>query len=567
MCSTNENEEMPLNDEAAGRSEVVSENDNCKSESTEKLIKEGSISKSSVELVKNVSEILETGRLTSLNITINDIKGDNYNDNATNSSAGHDNTYNDSVCIGIAKPVGEESETEQAVLNLSDYSAVYNYLKEQQQNPYCSLLIVLSIFDNSQFDLVSQEAKIFYDIIVEEYKEIVNEKGEKLVIKREPFEISRYEASKNFGVKFYQDMLITSGGRLLTSFIGFSSEEHSLNVLRCVYSEFVTLKDKVTAFLTKLICSEKITLYVAAINTLKRLCDINPEYFISKIVVRLIQNKSIPSDIAVAQVLCSIAENSKSEYRADKYLLFIPNIEKDIHYYIITLLMCKTLSYKRDKIGKLIRPILWELITQPRLQLILNELEMDLPEEENFINNIDLFFNIGDRYAEYYIALISEIHNILKQMKRNEPRREFVLFITLLFIQEDYNESCLNTSNTSKFKDMIFIRLVLRDSETANNLIFLWTELLRNRRFKQSTEKILENYLILRNDFVEEELEYLKLESFFLKLAQEERISNNIIFFLMNISTRPQNPISLAGKIYQKIGGKRNGKYESYNKT
>lgn len=114
---------------------------------------------------------------------------------------------------------------------------------------------------------------------------------------------------------------------------------------------------------------------------------------------------------------------------------------------------------------------------------------------------------------------------------------------------------------------MIFIRLVLRDSETANNLIFLWTELLRNRRFKQSTEKILENYLILRNDFVEEELEYLKLESFFLKLAQEERISNNIIFFLMNISTRPQNPISLAGKIYQKIGGKRNGKYESYNKT
>ena len=558
MCGVSESEyeERFFKDEPVDNGKSISEYDSSNSESTEKLIKEGSISKSSVELVKNISEVLDNGSHTSINITINDIKGDNYNDNATNSSAGHDNSYNEAVCIGAAQAVIKESVSETVILDLSDYSAVYKYLKEQQQNPYCSLLIVLSIFDNCQFDLVSQEAKIFYDLIVEEYTEIVNDKGEKVVIKREPFEISRQEASNNFGIKFYQDTLITSGGKLLTSFIGFSSEEHSLNVLRCVYSEFVTLKDKVTAFLTKLICSEKITLYVAAINTLKKLCDINPEYFISKIVVRLIQNKSIPSDIAVAQVLCSIAENSKTEYRADKYLAFVPNIDKDIHYYVIILLMCKTLSYKRDKIGKLIRPILWELITQPRLQLILNKLDMDLPEEENFINNIDLFFNIGNRYAEYYIALVSEIHNILKQMKRNDPRRDFVQFITLLFVQEDYNESCLNTSNPSKFKDMIFIRLVLRDDDTSSNLIFLWAELLKNRRFKRISEKILENYLKLRSGFVNEEIEYLKIEAFFSKLAEEERIRNNIMFFLMNISTRPQNPISLAGKIYRKIGGK-----------
>lgn len=556
MCSISEYEEISLKSESIDSDKIISVCNNANSESEEKLIKEGSISKSCVELVKNISKILENGTHTSVNITINDIKGDNYNDSATNSSAGHDNRYNDSVYIGAAQTVIGESTTEQVVLDLSDYNAIYNYLKEQQQNPYCALLIVLSIFDNSQFDLVSQETKIFYDLIVEEYKEIVNDKGETLVIKRKPFEISRQEASKNFGVKFYQDMLITSGGKLLTSFIGFSSEEHSLNVLRCVYSEFVTLKDKVTAFLTKLICSEKITLYVAAINTLQKLCDINPEYFISKIVIRLIQNKSIPSDIAVAQVLCSIAENSKSEYNADKYLSFVPNIDKDIHYYIITLLMCKTLSYKRNNISKLIRPILWELITQPKLQLILSKLEMDLPEEENFINNIDLFFNIGNRYAEYYIALISEIHNILKQMKRTDPRRDFVQFITLLFIQEDYNESCLNTSITSKFKDMIFIRMVLRDSDTSSNLIFLWTELLRNRRFKRAAEKILENYLMLRSDFVNEGIEYLKIEAFFSKLAEEEKIHNNILFFLMNISTRPRNPISLAGKIYKKIGGK-----------
>lgn len=552
----NEYEEMPTQDKSVNVNDAVSECDNSNSESKAKLIEDSIVSKSSVELVKNLPDIMENGRLTSLNLTIYDIKGDNYNDSATNSSAGHDNSYKEAVYIGSNQSETGEDITRHIILDLSDYTAVYKYLKQQQQNPYCSLLIVLSIFDNSQFDLVSYEAKLFYDILAEERKEIVNDKGETLVIKRESFEISRQEASINFGIKFYEDMLITSGGKILTSFIGFSSKEHSLNVLRCVYSEFVTLKDKVTAFLTKLICSEKITLYVAAINTLKKLCDINPEYFISKILVRLIQNKSIPSDVAVAQVLCAIAEHSKSEYSADKYLALIPNIDKDIHYYIITLMMCKTLSYKRDKIGKLIRPILWELITQPRMQLILSKLEMDLPEEEDFINNIDLFFNIGNRYAEYYIALISEINNILKQMKRNDIRRDFVHFITLLFIQEDFDESCLNTTNPSKFKDMIFIRLVLRDNDTSSNLIFLWTELLRNRRFKRATEKILEKYLFLRSDFIDEEIEYLKIENFFLKLIGEEKIRNNIIFFLMNVSTRPQNPISLAGKIYKKIGDK-----------
>jgi hypothetical protein len=551
-----QNEDALKNDEV-NKAEMIAESETMSSESAEKSTEDGEILKTCVELVKNISDILENGRFIPYNVTFNTIEGDNYNAGAINNGAGHGNSYYDAVNIGSNQSTSTKTVVEQDVLlDLSDYGAIYKYLKEHQQSPYCSLLIVLSIFDNSQYDLVTQEAKIFYDMMADEYKEIMDDKGEKHIIKKESFEISRQEATANFGVRFYQDMLITSGTSFWTSFIGFSSETHLLNVLRCVYSEFVTLKDTVTAFLTKLICSEKITLYVAAINTLKKICDINPEYFMSKIIVRLIHNKSIPSDVAVAQVLCSIAEHAKKKYSADKYLNFVPDIDKDIHYYIITLMMCRDLSYKRDRIGTLIRPILWQLIAQPKLQFILDRLEMDLPEEENFINNIDLFFNIGNRYAEYYIALISELYDILKQMKRNDTRREFVQFITLLFIQEDYNESHLNTTDSSKFKDMIFVRMVLRDKDTSNRLIYLWRELLKNRKFKRVTEKILENYLALRNNYVNEEIEYLKLEAFFSKLAGEEIIRNNILFFLRNISTRPQNPIALAGKIYQKIGGK-----------
>lgn len=546
-------------DESMNANESTLKPEEINSEPKEELIKDIDVSKSSVELIKNISEILENGRLTSLNITINDIKGDNYNDSATNSSAGHNNTYNKEVCFTSGLSEITEPQIRETTLDLCDYSAVYQYLKENQQSPYCSFLIVLSIFDNCQYDLVSEEAKIFYDILVEENKEIINSNGEITIINREPFEISRQESGVKFGIKFYQDMLITHGGKILTSFVGFSSEEHSLNVLRCVYSEFVSLKNKLTIFITKLICSEKVTLYVAAINTLKKLCDINPEYFISKIVVRLIKNKSIPSDIAVAQVLCAIAEHSKSEYRADRYLALVPNVDKDIHYYIIVLLMCKSLSYKRDKIGKLIRPILHELVEQPGFQILLDKLDIDLPDDENFINNIDLFFNIGNRYPEYYIALISEMCYMLKQIKRADSRKDFAHFIILMFIKEDYNESCLNTTNPLKFKDMIFIRMILRDNNTSNNLVYIWTELLKNRKFKRSTEKILENYLISRDGFINDEIEYVKMETFFLRLMGDARIHDNLMFFLRNLSTRPQNPIALAKKIYQRIGGKRNG--------
>ena len=54
------------------------------------------ISKSLVELAKNISDLLENGRHTSVNFTFNDIKGDNCNDSATISDVENDNDDNES---------------------------------------------------------------------------------------------------------------------------------------------------------------------------------------------------------------------------------------------------------------------------------------------------------------------------------------------------------------------------------------------------------------------------------------------------------------------------------------
>lgn len=525
--------------------------------STPRLIKDGDISKSNVDLIKYLPDILEKCHMFPQNLTINNISGDNYSGNAINDSAGHDNIFEQAVSFH-SEPKSENNkyEDKKSEVDLSDYNAIYEYFKAQQSNPYCSLIIALSIFDNSQYDLVCEEAKLLYEMLVEETYIVTTSEGEKNKVHRDAFDISRQEATLMFGIRFYQDTLITFGGRIQTDFIGFSSGDHASNILRCIFSEFLVLKDKITGFLTRLICSEKIILYAAAINALRNLCDINPEYFISKIVIRLLKEKSIPADIAVAQVLCSIAENSRNIYSADKYLNSISKVDKDIHYYIITLMMCKTLAYNRKKIGKLIRPILQELISQPSLQLLLNSMKIDLPDEDDFINNVDLFFNIGNRYAEYYIALVSELYEFLSNMKRNDERRDLICFVTLLFIKEDYNESCLNTNDEKKFVDMIFIRLILRlKDDTANKLAYLWSEILGNKKFKTIGERYLTGYLLQRNRVVISDTEYKKIKFFFLKLAETDNIKGKTQFFLKRLYTNPRNRIDLAGKILYDMGG------------
>jgi len=539
---------------------LSNDNDQIKEcQPTDDQVHIGNLSKNDVGLLKNREEVFAQGVHAGGNITFNFISGDSVTGNGQKIDFGEDNEFGN-VTIGrsIGSPNNDsvdKTSRQNASIDLADYSVLYRYLKEQQQSPYCSLLIVMAIFENCQFDLVCEEAKILYEMLSEEWHEIINDKGEKITIKREIFEISRQETISYFAIRFYEDNLITLGGKVLTNFVAFLSDEHSINILRCVYSEFMVLRDKITKYLIWLVCSEKIVLYSSAVNSLKKLCIINPEYFISKVVVELLENKTIPADLAVAEMLCSIAEHSKSANSADRYLGFISNMNRDIHYYIITLLMCKSLSYKRDKISALIRPIIRELMAQPGLTFVLKQVHLELPEEEDYINNVDVFFNIGNRYAEYYIALINELYDITSNIRRTDARRNLIQIITLLFIREDFNESCLNTHNPKKFNDMIFIRLVLRDDRTRRNLLFLWGELLRNARIKNTANNYLEKYLSLRDGFVSDDIEYKKLEYFFVGLAENDKVRSNLIFFLKNVSTRKKRPISLAGRIYRKLEG------------
>ena len=180
-----------------------------------------------------------------------------------------------------------------------------------------------------------------------------------------------------------------------------------------------------------------------------------------------------------------------------------------------------------------------------------------MPDEENYIKNVGVFYNIGERYAEYYIALIYEFCRRLDELKKSDLQRVCVQLVLILFIQEDYNESYLNTDKPAKFKDMIFIRLVLRDKETADKLIYLWAELLGSRNFSLIAKKLLENYLCRRDKYDLNEKEYKKIELFFVRLVQTAGIHKTMMFFLKNMATSPKEHNHIACRIYEKVGGNR----------
>lgn len=530
-----------------------SEKDKRNEADTAKLLNDADLSQSDQEFIKQRSSIFSNGLNMSDNITIYQIFGDYMSGNARKIDFGEQNEFDD-VSIGNKSDADEPTFEKKVVkYNLSDSSVIYNYLKDNRQSPYCAFLIALSIFEKCQLELVRHEAETLYGILSEEQREIIHPNGEHQIVQRESFEVSQTELTDNFGLCFYNDYLITFGGRIRSGFVRFASKEYADNILRVIFTEFITLKNKIIGYLTQLICSEKISLYVAAINAIKKICDITPEFFISGIVTRLIKNKTVPSDIAVAEILCNIAQLSGNTYNAERFLEAVYGKNKDMHYYITTLLMCKTLKYDKEKIAKLIRPILCELETQPHLEYTLKNANIELPEEENYLKNIGVFYNIGERYAKYYIALIYEFCHRLNELKRSDPQRVYVQLVLILFIQEDYNESNFNTDKPAKFKDMIFIRLVLRDKETADKLIYLWAELLSSRKFSLTAKKLLGNYLHRRDKYNLNEKDYKRIELFFVRLVYTNNIHKTMMFFLKNMATSPKEPNRIACRIYEKV--------------
>lgn len=549
-----------VTEEKAVEQEAVqkeSEKNKGKETDTSTLLNDADLSQSDQEFIKRRESILSNGLNMSDNITVYQFFGDYMSGNARKIDFGEQNEFDD-VSIGNKSDTDEPPlDKKEVKIDLSDNRKIYEYLKENRQSPYCAFLIALSIFEKCQLELVRNEAEMLYSILSDEQREIIHPNGEHQIVQRESFEVSQKELTDNFGLCFYNDYLITFGGRIRSGFVRFASKEYSDNILRVIFTEFITLKNKIVGYLTQLICSEKISLYVAAINAIKKICDINPEFFISGIVTRLIKNKTVPSDIAVAEILCSIAQLSDDTYNAERFLEAVYGKNKDVHYYITTLLTCKTLKYDREKIAKLIRPILRELETQPHLEYMLKNIKIELPEEENYIKNVGVFYNIGERYAEYYIALIYEFCRRLDELKRSDPQRVYVQLVLTLFIQEDYNESYLNTDKPTKFKDMIFIRLVLRDKETADKLTYLWAELLGSRNFSLIAKKLLENYLFERDKYNLNEKEYKKIELFFVRLVQTAGIHKTMMFFLKNMATSPKEHNRIVCRIYEKVGGNR----------
>jgi len=553
-----------LNDEDVPVTETTENTEANDSVSIDNL----NITKNSADILRNAQSLFANASKFSGNINLKDvddsiientqISGDYVSGSGKKVDMGSGHMFFSDVYVmagGEAKP--NDTLKIESQIDLDDSTKIRLYLKEHQDSPYCTLLIVLSVFENYHYDLVCDECFLLYPMLAAEQREVLNAKGETIIKKRDDFEISREEAVEIFSIVFFQDKLISHGGSSIkTTFVGFSSEDHSTNILRCIFEEFISLRSKVADYLISLICSDsgRVVYYVAAINAIKKICDINPEFFINEIVVKLYEQKSIFYDIAVSEILCSIAKYSESIRSADQYLGFVSSKERDVHYYIITLLMSRTLKYKRNKIGHLMRPILRELLKQPRMEFLFRNLTGEFPEEDDYINKIDLFFNIGGRYAEYYIALVIELEYIISSFKKNDGRRDFMQFISLLFIQEDYRESKLSAKNPAKSKDMIFIRLILRDEEVVTSLVNLWGELLKNPKLSKFAKKFLDDYLVDRSGAITDE-EYERLETFFVRLSYSKRTRDTIKFFLNNLATRSRNKVIIANKIREKIGG------------
>ncbi len=509
------------------------------------------VSKSSVELVKLLENFLHLVNGFDLNVKIDNMYGDIYSGNSSNKGAGRNNTYN-IPDYGAYSQNNFGSAVTNGSVNLSDNESIYNYLCKNRNTPQCAFLISLAIFDVCQYEVVIKEAQILYEKYI-----LNNIPYSKKTRNLYGFEASRLELKKLFGVEYVKGQAITKFP-VEVDYVKFSLQQHAYNVLECVFNETIGIKNAVTDFLIYLVTSDYMVLYSNAITAIKKIGEFISHDSLAKIINALIKKETIASDLAVAHILGSLPRLPDRQYNPETFLENFLYANKNIHYHIASLTLCKLLHCKKDVIKQNFSPVLDALINQPELEIILEHMNMVLPEEENYINNISLFYNIGNRYAEYFIALVENFAQQLRGTKRFDEHRNLILMIVLLFFKEDLNESCVDVpADSDSFSDMLFIRLVLRkDIELRKNIIYLWSELIKSNIFGKECKKILKSYLLKRDGNIKDDVEQRKLNLFFKSFSYDQYAYKRVIDFLARLSTERNGSLELAKIILNTIGGR-----------
>lgn len=345
---------------------------------------------------------------------------------------------------------------------------------------------------------------------------------------------------ETIGGREYKSYIYNHTGRVEEEFICFQRPEYAAKVLECAWNEFRFFREKLFGWLKKYISEANYSKTVKAINALAQLLRHDFHFFESKVISALLVKKDLLTDFAIAQIMIQAHGNEQYKVNVEKLFRYWV-MQRKIHYSFITLMMCTSEGWPRQKVREAIENYINEVVLETETGCD-NEYERQLP----------IFYAIGKRKAIYFKTTVEILYDKLMQYNsrsgRDKQRIIGGIFWKLILI--DDMESHIDVNRKERHQDMILVKMCLIRNDVAPKVQALWQYLWKNREMHRQIKDFLEKYLYQYGGCGDEYTDYLRQFLYSFQDTQVDR--DNMEYFLKKISLKNSRAVKAAEKINQR---------------
>lgn len=413
---------------------------------------------------------------------------------------------------------------------IANRSKLMSWFTKHYEDYEMAFVIALAVFEKMPYLWVYTMAEEFYALLESPSKDIhpVKEK------------MANTNRINSVGGKIYHSIVYNHTGKTEEVFICFQGAGYSQNVLECVWSEYIFLRENLIQWLAGYISDKNYSKAIRAIKALALFAQLDFDYFNREIIPKLFTRKSFLSDYAIAQILLQVYHNEKYQKNIENIYMHWAKLP-DIHYLFTALIIGTENKWPQN---------VMEIAIERYLERSIQEINSGMNKE--YIEMLSHFFSIGQRKAIYFKAIVSVLYEKLKmyQGRKYRPLRISVGISFLLLLYIDDSQSNIDIQNPEKHKDMIFVKMCLINNDAADTTLklrqlwkFIWT----CKELRSNTKDLLEKYLYQYGGCSTQQITYLK--KFLYCFLDAEDGKRNMDYFLRKIAMQRKHPVIVAEKV------------------
>lgn len=361
------------------------------------------------------------------------------------------------------KDSGTKKKRKKAAFKLDDKEELSEWLTNNYEAYSMALIIAAAVFDSMPYSWVVQAADLLYEVF-----------GGKEEKEKKTYGLS--DTLCQFGVEICRGEMNTYTGKTPVEVVHLVETGYQERILRYFWRECPLLQERIINWLESYSMRKPFSMSKRAVAVIGTIVCWDYYFFLTNIVKRIHKDKSIYTDLLVAQIV--IAVNKEETYKENiQNLLYIWSNEHRVHYLLTGLYACVELEDKDDILENFIGRYINKVMKEIRYN-----------ESKEYLSNIFDFFAAGMRSFTFYRILIEKMYELVYEDDFHRKKRDLCSLFLKLFHVDIY------LAQFEKGEDAIFIKLCMANRALSVQLCYLWQIVWQCRDFRNSFYSMMALY-------------------------------------------------------------------------